>query len=73
MNFQTVPRVLNLDYEGKQLIQWPIEEIESLRGNKIQLQDIELRSGDLVEVERLQVSQASTYLNNNNYHSFYFN
>ncbi|KAK7833040.1 beta-fructofuranosidase [Quercus suber] len=31
---QTIPRELWLDSSGKQLIQWPIEELETLRGDK---------------------------------------
>ena len=51
--------MLSLDAEGKQLIQWPIEEIESLRRDEIQMQNIELRTGGLVEVKGLTVAQAS--------------
>nr|BAF93492.1 putative cell wall invertase [Asparagus officinalis] len=55
---QTVPRVLSLDTDGKRLVQWPIEELESLRGEQIHLQDIELETGSQVEVRGLKVSQA---------------
>ncbi|ONK77595.1 uncharacterized protein A4U43_C02F8310 [Asparagus officinalis] len=55
---QTVPRVLSVDTDGKRLIQWPIEEIESLRREQIHLQDIELKTGSQVEVRGLKVSQA---------------
>nr|BBE49464.1 fructan 6G&1-exohydrolase [Asparagus officinalis] len=56
---QAVPRVFTLDRtDGKRLIQWPVEELESLRREKITMKNIELRTGSLVEVRGLSVSQA---------------
>ena len=40
------------------MIQWPIEEIESLRRDKIQMQNTDLRTGGLVEIKGLTVSHA---------------
>jgi beta-fructofuranosidase len=39
-----------LDTNGKQLIQWPVEEIEFLRTNAVHLQDTEVKSGTILEV-----------------------
>nr|QUJ17881.1 cell wall invertase 1 [Hemerocallis fulva] len=55
---QTIPRIVSLDASGKQLVQWPIEEIESLRGKHIHLSNVELEPGSLHELEGLTASQA---------------
>ncbi|KAJ1693236.1 hypothetical protein LUZ63_009934 [Rhynchospora breviuscula] len=55
---QTFPRALWLDNNGKQLLQWPIEEIESLRKQKIQLHDYELQSGTRYEFTGILGTQA---------------
>ncbi|KAM3280490.1 hypothetical protein ACQJBY_047336 [Aegilops geniculata] len=47
-----------LDGDGKQLIQWPVVEIESLRGNEINHQGLELKKGDLFEIEGIDTLQA---------------
>lgn len=55
---QTFPRVVSLDDNGRQLLQWPIKELESFRRKQGNLHDIELETGGLVEVEGLKVSEA---------------
>ncbi|VAI40592.1 unnamed protein product [Triticum turgidum subsp. durum] len=47
-----------LDGDGKQLIQWPVEEIESLRINEINHQGLELKKGDLFEIKGIDTLQA---------------
>ncbi|KAJ7298152.1 hypothetical protein O6H91_Y014400 [Diphasiastrum complanatum] len=48
---QTIPRSLVLDsITGSNLIQWPIEEVETLRGEKVTEQNIVLQGGALVKV-----------------------
>lgn len=42
---QSFPRKIWLDKGGKQLVQWPVEEIEMLRTNKVDLQNITLEAG----------------------------
>uniref|UniRef100_A0A453GUQ2 fructan beta-(2,1)-fructosidase n=1 Tax=Aegilops tauschii subsp. strangulata TaxID=200361 RepID=A0A453GUQ2_AEGTS len=42
-----IPRTIWLDSHGKQLLQWPVEEVESLRGNEADVEiDFELTSID---------------------------
>ncbi|KAL4309160.1 hypothetical protein GQ457_01G015280 [Hibiscus cannabinus] len=55
---QTIPRKLWLDPSGKQLLQWPIEEIETLRGQKLQLSNQQLKLGQHVEVKGITAAQA---------------
>lgn len=58
---QIIPRAVWLDPSGKQLIQWPIEELETLRGTKVQLgnkkQKLKLNKGDRVEVKGITAAQ----------------
>ncbi|ONK57454.1 uncharacterized protein A4U43_C09F680 [Asparagus officinalis] len=54
---QTVPRVVTLDTNMKQLVQWPVQELESLRGKQTDLRGVELKTGDLVEVKGLKASE----------------
>uniref|UniRef100_A0A803N1X2 Uncharacterized protein n=1 Tax=Chenopodium quinoa TaxID=63459 RepID=A0A803N1X2_CHEQI len=55
---QSLPRVVWLSTSGKQLMQWPIQEIESLRKDKVEIQGKELESGSLVEVDGITAAQA---------------
>ncbi|KAJ4705288.1 Beta-fructofuranosidase, insoluble isoenzyme 1 [Melia azedarach] len=55
---QTIPREVWLDPSGKQLVQWPIEELESLRNNKVQMRNRQLKLGDHVEVKGITAAQA---------------
>ncbi|TVU38202.1 hypothetical protein EJB05_11559, partial [Eragrostis curvula] len=54
-----IPRTIWLDSNSKQLLQWPVEEIESLRRNEVSHQDIELEKGDLFEIKDIDNSQAT--------------
>ncbi|XP_027335351.1 beta-fructofuranosidase, cell wall isozyme-like isoform X2 [Abrus precatorius] len=55
---QAIPRTLWLHNSGKQLIQWPIEEIEKLRTNPVNLYSKNLKGGTLLEVSGVVASQA---------------
>ncbi|KAK2398878.1 Glycosyl hydrolase family 32 protein [Trifolium repens] len=55
---QTIPRKIWLDKSGKQLIQWPIEELENLRDEQISITGEKLLSGSTVEVKGITASQA---------------
>ncbi|CAN6241279.1 unnamed protein product [Urochloa humidicola] len=56
---QTVPRKLWLDKDGKQLLQWPIEEIETLRRKRVGLRhDTVLSAGAMNEIVGVAGSQA---------------
>ena len=65
-----------LDSDGKQLLQWPVEEIESLRINEINHQGLELKKGDLFEIKEIDtlqvVSFSQTYLLGLPKNYFYF-
>jgi hypothetical protein len=50
---QGVPRTIALDSNtGVNLIQLPIEEIDSLRGSKVSQTDVKLDAGAVMEVKR---------------------
>nr|ADP38054.1 putative fructan exohydrolase [Poa pratensis] len=51
-------RTIWLDNDGKQLLQWPVEEVETLRRNEINHQGLELNKGDLFEIEGIDTAQA---------------
>ncbi|KAI3728139.1 hypothetical protein L6452_16769 [Arctium lappa] len=55
---QSFPRSLWLDQNQKQLVQWPIEEIEMLHENKVSILDKKLEGGSLHEVVGITASQA---------------
>ncbi|GMN54535.1 hypothetical protein TIFTF001_023661 [Ficus carica] len=55
---QATPRTLWLDSKGKQLRQWPIEEIKTLRGQKVKLTNTKLNKGDHVEIKGITAAQA---------------
>ncbi|KAG9132046.1 hypothetical protein Leryth_017816 [Lithospermum erythrorhizon] len=55
---QTIPRSVWLDKSGKQLIQWPIVEIENLRTNKVNLHHELLKSESVLDVPGVTGSQA---------------
>ncbi|GKE39763.1 fructan 6-exohydrolase-like protein, partial [Tanacetum coccineum] len=55
---QSFPRTLWLDRNKKQLIQWPVEEIETLYENKISFKNKKLEGGSLHEVVGITASQA---------------
>lgn len=55
---QSFPRVVSLDTNGRQLVQWPIEELELLRKNEKYLHDIELNAGGRMEIKGTTVHQA---------------
>ncbi|KAI5674375.1 hypothetical protein M9H77_14739 [Catharanthus roseus] len=55
---QLIPRRIWLDSNGKQLLQWPVEELETLRGKKIHLSDVAMKKGDKIEVKGITAAQA---------------
>ncbi|XP_057775950.1 beta-fructofuranosidase, insoluble isoenzyme CWINV1-like [Salvia miltiorrhiza] len=52
------PRSVLLDEGKKQLIQWPIEEVEDLRGEKVALENKEIESGSVLKIGGITASQA---------------
>lgn len=55
---QLIPRALWLDPSGKQLLQWPVEELYSLRGSHISVQDVVIKPGDHQMLSGIQTAQA---------------
>uniref|UniRef100_A0A7N0UUB2 Beta-fructofuranosidase n=1 Tax=Kalanchoe fedtschenkoi TaxID=63787 RepID=A0A7N0UUB2_KALFE len=55
---QAIPREVWLDHSGKQLIQWPIKEIEGLRSEHVELVNLELTYGSKIEIEGITPAQA---------------
>ncbi|XP_060217179.1 beta-fructofuranosidase, insoluble isoenzyme CWINV3-like isoform X2 [Lycium barbarum] len=55
---QSFPRKIWLDKAGKQLAQWPVEEIEKLRTNKVSLPVTTLKKGSVLEVSGVTGAQA---------------
>ncbi|KAA8541679.1 hypothetical protein F0562_022831 [Nyssa sinensis] len=55
---QAIPRSLWLDRSGKQLLQWPIVEIESLRQKQVKLPSTVLKKGSVQEVLGVTAAQA---------------
>uniref|UniRef100_A0A5B7B5E7 Putative beta-fructofuranosidase, insoluble isoenzyme 1-like n=1 Tax=Davidia involucrata TaxID=16924 RepID=A0A5B7B5E7_DAVIN len=55
---QAIPRKVWLDSSGKQLLQWPIEELDTLRGQKVELSNQKLNLGDHVEIKGITAAQA---------------
>ncbi|MFS7928665.1 putative glycosidase [Helianthus anomalus] len=54
---QSFPRAVWLDGSGRQLIQWPVEEIESLRENEVRLENKKLASHSVFEIEGVTAAQ----------------
>lgn len=54
---QAVPRRVWLDISGKQLIQWPIPEIESLRVNPVILPIQLIKGGSVIEIPGISAAQ----------------
>lgn len=55
---QAIPRKIWLDKSGKQLMQWPIAEIEELRKNQVDMPSMVLKGGSVVEVSGVTGTQA---------------
>uniref|UniRef100_A0A2N9HKL1 Beta-fructofuranosidase n=1 Tax=Fagus sylvatica TaxID=28930 RepID=A0A2N9HKL1_FAGSY len=55
---QAIPRHIWLDKSKKQLVQWPIKEIETLRLNQVNLPKQVLKGGSILEVSGLTAAQA---------------
>lgn len=50
-----------LDPSGKQLLQWPIQELEKLRGDKKILRNVKLNKGDTMEIKGITAAQVCTF------------
>lgn len=50
---QAIPRKIWLDPSGKQLLQWPVEEVEKLRGKPVSVGGKVVKPGEHFEVTGL--------------------
>uniref|UniRef100_M1CPA7 Cell wall apoplastic invertase n=1 Tax=Solanum tuberosum TaxID=4113 RepID=M1CPA7_SOLTU len=55
---QAFPRKIWLNKSGKQLVQWPVEEMAKLRTNQVELQITTLKAGSLLEISGVTWAQA---------------
>ncbi|CAN0840863.1 Beta-fructofuranosidase, insoluble isoenzyme CWINV3 [Linum grandiflorum] len=55
---QSIPREVWLHKSGKQLMQWPIQELNKLRGQHVKVMHEKLDGGSVSEVEGITASQA---------------
>jgi len=55
---QAIPRKIWLDPSGKQLLQWPVEELEELRGKPVSVAGKVVKPGEHFEVTGLATYQA---------------
>ncbi|KAJ4830123.1 Invertase [Turnera subulata] len=55
---QLIPRKLWLSPCGRQVMQWPVVELETLRGNNVQISNQKLHKGDHVEIKGITAEQA---------------
>ncbi|KAK7244877.1 hypothetical protein RIF29_39706 [Crotalaria pallida] len=55
---QAIPRTLWLDSSRRQLVQWPVKELNSLRGKKVQMHNQKLQKGNYVEIKGVTAAQA---------------
>ncbi|GJS27787.1 glycoside hydrolase, family 32 [Tanacetum coccineum] len=53
-----IPRKVWLDPSGNKLLQWPVVELDKLRGQKIELSNTKLNKGDTIEIKGITVAQA---------------
>nr|POE86696.1 beta-fructofuranosidase, insoluble isoenzyme cwinv1 [Quercus suber] len=59
---QAMPRSIWLDNSGKQLVQWPIKEIETLRLKEVNLPKQVLKGGSVLEVSGVTAAQADVII-----------
>ncbi|KAM4110925.1 hypothetical protein ACJW30_05G029100 [Castanea mollissima] len=59
---QAIPRSIWLDNSGKQLVQWPIKEIETLRLKEVNLPKQVLKGGSVLEVSGVTAAQADVII-----------
>ncbi|KAF6145514.1 hypothetical protein GIB67_004509, partial [Kingdonia uniflora] len=55
---QSIPRKIWLSRTERQLLQWPIKEIETLRKNRVNLQKKDLASASVFKISGIKASQA---------------
>lgn len=66
MYLQTIPRAIWLHKSGKQLVQWPVVEVEKLRVNLVNLPPKVLKGGELLQINGVTAAQVSYTLHMSN-------
>ncbi|XP_073317324.1 beta-fructofuranosidase, insoluble isoenzyme 1-like [Primulina huaijiensis] len=59
---QLIPRTIVMDLNGKQLLQWPVEELETVRRNMVKLSNKELVKGHMVEIKGITAAHVLFFL-----------
>ncbi|XP_076908732.1 beta-fructofuranosidase, insoluble isoenzyme CWINV3-like [Bidens hawaiensis] len=62
---QSIPRQVYLSNNGRQLVQWPVEETEKLRGNHVTYSNKKLKRKSLFEVRGITASQVDIQISFN--------
>ncbi|XP_051132209.1 beta-fructofuranosidase, insoluble isoenzyme 1-like [Andrographis paniculata] len=55
---QLIPRTIVLDPNGRQLRLWPVEEVKTLRGDKVEMNNQMLSKGESVDIRGITAAQA---------------
>jgi beta-fructofuranosidase len=56
---QTIPRAIWLHKSGKQLVQWPVVEVEKLRVNHVNWPTKFLKGGELLQINGVTPAQVT--------------
>ncbi|KAL0289689.1 UNVERIFIED_CONTAM: Beta-fructofuranosidase, insoluble isoenzyme 1, partial [Sesamum radiatum] len=60
--FELIPRKIELDPNGKQLLQWPVAEIEAQREDHAGLSDKMITKGQKIEITGITAAQADVHV-----------
>ncbi|TYI32892.1 hypothetical protein ES332_A04G093900v1 [Gossypium tomentosum] len=55
---QAIPRIVWLDTNQRQLKQWPVEELNTLRGENVKMSHQKLKKGHHIEIQGITAAQA---------------
>ncbi|KAL6005313.1 Invertase [Asimina triloba] len=58
----SIPRSVWLDTNGRQLVQWPVQELESLRGERVFMEKEVIQKGGLIGVDGITAAQADAFV-----------
>ncbi len=61
MNLQTIPRAVWLHKSGKQLVQWPVKEVENLRMNPVNWPTKVIKGGELIPITGVNSAQVIVF------------
>ena len=61
-----------LDSNGKQLVQWPIEEVENLRGPEVKIANAKLQKREKIEIKGITPAQVIIFVSSKFIYSIIF-